>query len=158
MNQTRSNDDVCQYLTFFVAGEQYALDVLRVREVVGLAPITRVPSAPPDVRGVVNLRGSVIPVVDLGLRFHRRELSLTVRTCIVVVERGGSDEPCVGLLVDSVDQVVALGARDIEPLPAFGASGARDLLAGLAPIGASFVQILLPDRVAVLRDRLGEPS
>jgi len=89
VSQARNTDDVCQYLTFFVAGEQYALDVLRVREVVGLAPITRVPSAPPDVRGVVNLRGSVIPVIDLGLRFHRRELSLTPRTCIVVVERQG---------------------------------------------------------------------
>ncbi len=123
-----------QYLTFFVAREEYALDVLRVREVVGLVPITRVPSTPPQVRGVVNLRGAVVPVVDLGLRFGGTELATTRRTCIVVVEPTTGSDQVVGLLVDAVNRVVTLAPASIVPVPAFGTRASGDLLAGMGVV------------------------
>ena len=75
-----------QHLTFSVDGEEYAVEILRVREVVGALPLTRVPTTPPSIRGVVNIRGTVVPVVDLGLRFGLAELAMTKRTCIVLVD------------------------------------------------------------------------
>ena len=143
-----------QYLTFFVAREEYAIDVLRVREVVGMAPITRVPSTPRQVRGVVNLRGSVVPVVDLGLRFGRDELSTTRRTCIVVVEPAPGSDQVVGLLVDAVSRVVTLAHSDIVPVPPFGTIASADLLAGMGVVDSGFVLILVPERVARIQDAM----
>ncbi len=137
-----------QYLTFFVAREEYAIDVLRVREVVGLAPITRVPSTPSQVRGVVNLRGSVVPVVDLGLRFGGPELASTRRTCIVVVEPTSGADHVVGLLVDAVSRVVTLRAAEVVPVPAFGTQANAELLSGMGVVESGFVLILVPERVA----------
>ena len=137
-----------QYLTFFVAREEYAIDVLRVREVVGLAPITRVPSTPPQVRGVVNLRGSVVPVVDLGLRFGGAELASTRRTCIVVVEPTSASDHVVGLLVDAVSRVVTLRPAEVVPVPAFGTQASAELLSGMGVVESGFVLILVPERVA----------
>jgi purine-binding chemotaxis protein CheW len=143
-----------QYLTFFVAREEYAIDVLRVREVVGVAPVTRVPSTPKEVRGVVNLRGSVVPVVDLGLRFGNGELTPTRRTCIVVVEPEAHTDRVVGLMVDSVNRVVTLAPGDLVPVPAFGTPVSSELLSGLGIVGAAFVLILHPERVARIEDRV----
>jgi purine-binding chemotaxis protein CheW len=148
-----------QYLTFFVAQEEYAIDVLRVREVVEAVPITRVPSAPRDVRGVVNLRGSVVPVIDLGMRFGGDELVSTARTCIVVVEAEAATDRVVGLLVDSVNRVVTLGRDDIAPVPPFGTRAGADLLGGMGITGPSFVLVLVADRVACIDDHAeGSPS
>jgi purine-binding chemotaxis protein CheW len=147
-----------QYLTFFVSGEEYALDVLRVREVIGLAPITRAPSTPPQVRGVVNLRGSVVPVVDLGLRFRGAELTATRRTCIVVVEPTSGSDHVVGLLVDAVSRVVALGPAEVMPVPAFGTQASADLLAGVGVVESGFVLILVPERVARIQGHAEAPS
>jgi purine-binding chemotaxis protein CheW len=151
MSQTPSGEPETQYLTFFVAHEEYALDVMRVREVIEAAPITRVPSAPADVRGVVNLRGRVVPLVDLGLRFGGPEVTLTSRSCIVVVESTAAEQ-VVGLLVDSVSRVVTLAPSQVEPVPAFGTRARVELLRGVGVLGSSFVLVLLPDRVA----RVGE--
>jgi purine-binding chemotaxis protein CheW len=137
-----------QYLTFFVAREEYAIDVLQVREVVGLAPITRVPSTPSQVRGVVNLRGSVVPVVDLGLRFGGAELASTRRTCIVVVEPTPGSDQVVGLLVDAVSRVVTLRQAEVVPVPAFGTQANAELLSGMGVVESGFVLILVPERVA----------
>lgn len=141
-----------QYLTFFVAREEYALDVLRVREVVGVAPITRVPSTPAQVRGVVNLRGNVVPVVDLGLRFGREELTPTRRSCIVVVEPTLGTDRIVGLLVDSVSRVVTLAEDAVVPVPAFGTQASAELLAGMGIVGSAFVLILVPELVARIEE------
>lgn len=143
----------CQFLTFFVAREEYAIDVLRVREVVGVAPITRVPSTPRDVRGVVNLRGSVVPVVDLGLRFGSGELTPTERTCIVVVEPAEHTDRVVGLMVDSVNRVVTLAPGDVVPVPPFGTRASTEMLAGMGVVDAAFVLILVPERVARIEER-----
>ena len=142
-----------QYLTFFVAREEYAIDVLRVREVVGVAPVTPVPSTPRDVRGVVNLRGHIVPVVDLGLRFGLGELATTRRTCIVVVEPEERADRVVGLMVDSVSRVVTLAPREVVAVPSFGTTASAELLAGLGIVGSAFVLILVPERVGRLEDR-----
>jgi purine-binding chemotaxis protein CheW len=149
---TDMSADTTQYLTFFVAREEYAIDVLRVREVVGMAPITRVPSTPRQVRGVVNLRGSVVPVVDLGLRFGRDELATTRRSCIVVVEPASGSDQVVGLLVDSVNRVVTLPRSEVVPVPPFGTAASAELLAGMGVVDSSFVLILVPERVARIQE------
>jgi len=147
-----------QHLTFTVSGEGYALDVLRVREVVEVMPITRVPSLPATVRGVVNLRGAVVPVVDLGVRLGGAALALTKRSCIVFVEVDRAGEPMVlGLLVDAVDQVVELGPEDIEPVPPFGTRAGPDVVDGMAVLGDTFVLVLDPRRVAG-HDLVGGPD
>jgi purine-binding chemotaxis protein CheW len=158
MSQTESVAVESQYLTFFVGCEEYAIDVMRVREVVDGVAITRVPAAPHDVCGVANLRGSVVPVLDLGLRFGGSALVRTARTCVVVVECETGPDPLVGLLVDSVYRVLALTPAQIEPVPAFGMNARVELLSGIGLIDASFVQILEPDRVARIEDRVDRAS
>jgi purine-binding chemotaxis protein CheW len=146
-----------QYLTFIVADAKYAIAVLRVREVIEPAPITRVPATPPSVRGVINLRGSVVPVVDLGLRFDRAERPITKRTCIVLVEVaavGESDATVMGILVDSVERVVDLGANEIEPVPAFGTHVRLDFLTGMGVVDGEFVLLLDVDTVLSTSDLL----
>lgn len=152
MSETAGTLPDSQYLTFFVAREQYAIDVLRVREVVGVTPITRVPSTPRQVRGIVNLRGNVVPVVDLGLRLGHEELTPTPRSCIVVVEPLHGTDRVVGLLVDSVSRVITLPRHDVVPVPAFGTRASTELLAGMGVVDSAFVLILVPERVARIDD------
>lgn len=144
-----------EYLTFFVARQEYALDVLRVREVIATAPITPIPSAAREVRGVVNLRGNVVPVIDLALRLGVGELVPTKRTCIVVIEPDGPTGRVVGLLVDSVNRVIALASGAVASVPTFGTAPRADLLAGMSSVGPSFVLILTPQRVALIEQRPG---
>ena len=144
---------ISQHLTFFVHGEEYAVEVLRVREVIASLPLTRVPTTPPSIRGVVNLRGAVVPVVDLGLRFGQAELAMTKLTCIVlvdVVEDGVATG--MGLLVDQVNQVIDLEASAIEALPPFGVHVRLDFLRGMGAVGEKFVMLLNVDRVLEAAD------
>jgi purine-binding chemotaxis protein CheW len=146
---------VSQHLTFLVHGDEYAVEILRVREVIPSLPLTRVPTTPPSIRGVVNLRGAVVPVVDLGLRFGLTELTLTKRTCIVlveVVEAGVAT--AMGLLVDQVQQVIDLEAEAIEAVPPFGVHVRLDFLRGMGPVGEKFVMLLDVDRVVSTSDLL----
>jgi len=134
---------VTQHLTFFVGDEEYAVPVLAVREVAPAMPITRVPKMPPAVRGVMNLRGNVVPVIDLGVRFGLPERPITKWTCIVVVVVDVEDEASVmGLLVDAVHQVIDLEPSAIEPVPHFGAHVPAELLKGIGVVGAKFVLLL----------------
>ena len=137
-----------QYLTFRLAGDDYAVGVLRVREIIEYALPTRVPAAPPVIRGVINLRGSVVPVADLAVKFRLGAQPVTKRSCIVIVDARLGDEPAVvGLVADAVSSVVDLGAADIEPPPAFGTRAHAHLLQGLGRVGERFVMILDLDRV-----------
>jgi purine-binding chemotaxis protein CheW len=138
-----------QYLTFRLAGETYAFGILRVREIIELATITRVPNVPPTVRGVINLRGAVVPVVDLAVKFGLAETAITPRTCVVIVDAELDGEPAVvGVLAESVEQVIDLGDADIEPPPPFGTGARVDFLAGLGRTGgAGFALILDIDRL-----------
>jgi purine-binding chemotaxis protein CheW len=146
-----------QYLTFVVADTSYAIPVLRVREVIEASPITRVPATPRAVRGVMNLRGSVVPVVDLGTRFSVAEREITKRTCIIIVEvtadRDG-DATIMGIVVDAVDRVVDLGEKDIEPVPPFGTHVRLEFLAGMGKVDDGFVMLLDVDHVLSTPDML----
>jgi purine-binding chemotaxis protein CheW len=137
-----------QYLTFELAGEEYALDILHVREILRFEEVTRVPTAPPSVRGVLNLRGSVVPVVDLAVRFGLPETVETRRTCIVIVEVSPGGEPLVmGVMADAVSQVMDLLPGDIEPPPSFGTRVRIEFLRGLARVGSRFALLLDLDRL-----------
>ena len=136
-----------QYLTFVVSGDPYAIAILRVREIIEHRPITRVPSMPAHVPGVINLRGSVVPVVDLAARFGLASTPVGKRTCIVIVEAQVDGAALViGVIADSVREVVAMAPGSIEPPPAFGARAPIELLEGLGRIGDEFVLVLDVDR------------
>jgi purine-binding chemotaxis protein CheW len=151
MSETSTKNAVRQFLTFLVGTECFAVDVLRIRGVVEAMPITRVPSMPSGLRGVVNLRGAVVPVVDLGVRLGRSELAITKWTCIIItqIERQG-DVASVGLLVDAVRQVIDLREGEINPVPALATRAEVELVEGMGTVDASFVLILDVDRVLEL--------
>ena len=137
-----------QFLTFFLAGEEYAIGILRVKEILEYDTVTPVPQTPPAIRGVINLRGSVVPVVDLAAKFGLPPSPLAKRTCIVIVEVALENrETVMGLLVDAVSQVMDLPAADIEPPPAFGTAVQVDYLAGMGKVGKKFLLILNIDKV-----------
>jgi purine-binding chemotaxis protein CheW len=119
-----------------------------VKEIIEYQPLTRVPSTPSWIRGVVNLRGAVVPVVDLAVKFGLPERTVTKRTCLVIVELAFEGERTVmGIVVDAVSQVMSLSAADIEPTPAFGTQCRVDYLLGMAKVDKKFVLLLDMDRV-----------
>jgi purine-binding chemotaxis protein CheW len=145
MNMVHENVSLTQYLTFHVAGEQYAVAVLAVKEIIEYQPLTRMPSAPAWIRGVMNLRGGVVPVADLALKFGLPAAEITNRTCIVIVESAGG--VVMGLLVDAVDQVLDLPADAVVPAPPFGTSVKASQLLGLGKLGPQLVLLLDVERV-----------
>ncbi len=136
-----------QYLTFFVAGEEYAIPILRVREIIEYSRVTRVPSTPPYIRGVINLRGSVIPVIDLAVKFGLEPAAITKTSCIVVVELSGTEQTIMGVIADSVRQVVDFAQNEIEAAPSFGVHGRVDFLLGMGLMADAFVLMLDIDKV-----------
>ncbi|HET7789940.1 MAG TPA: chemotaxis protein CheW [Gemmatimonadales bacterium] len=137
-----------QYLTFQLAGDEYAFGILKVKEILEYDTITRVPNAPPAIRGVINLRGTVVPVVDLAVRFGLPATPVTRRTCIVIVEvRADGVDLVMGVLADAVSQVMDLADADIEPPPPFGARVRVDYLLGMGKIDKRFILILDIDRL-----------
>lgn len=132
-----------KYLSFSLAGEEYGIGILKVKEIIGMMPITTVPRTPHSVRGVINLRGKVIPVVDLRLKFGMAEMDYTDRTCIVVVEiRSGFENELMGMVVDSVSEVLNIRRGEIEDTPAFGTVRDTAYILGMAKLGGG-VKILL---------------
>ncbi|HKD19743.1 MAG TPA: chemotaxis protein CheW [Thermoanaerobaculia bacterium] len=137
-----------QFLTFSLSGGEYAIAVLRVREIIEHEEVTRVPSTPEFLRGVINLRGCVVPVVDLARKFRMPESPVTKRTCIIIVEVESENGKIVlGVLADAVNQVVEFRAAEIEPPPSFGTPVRVDFLRGLGKLNGEFVLILDTDRV-----------
>src|SRR5260370_32253121 len=137
-----------QYLTFFICGDEYGVGILRVKEILEYESVTRVPGTTACIRGVMNLRGSVVPVVDFAAKMRLPVSPITNRTCIVVLEVQTDGEHLVlGVVADSVSQVVELRAEDIEPPPAFGTRLAVDHLTGMGKAGRKFVLLLDIDRV-----------
>ncbi len=137
-----------QYLTFYLGGAEYALGILRLKEILEYAPLTPVPQTPPWLRGVINLRGHVVPVVDLAAPFGLPPTGVTKRTCIIIVEATLGGQPTVlGVLADAVSQVMDLGPGDIAPPPAFGTAVRVDALQGLGKVGGKFVLLLDVDQV-----------
>ncbi|HOK06719.1 MAG TPA: chemotaxis protein CheW [Syntrophales bacterium] len=132
-----------KYLTFTLAGEEYGIGILKVREIIGMMVITAVPQTPGYVKGVINLRGKVIPVVDLRLKFGMEPMEYTERTCIIVVEIAGAGKKIpMGIVVDSVSEVLNIRGGDIEDTPNFGSRLQTEYILGMAKTGGG-VKILL---------------
>ncbi len=133
-----------KYLTFTLASEEYGVGILRIKEIIGMMPITTVPQTPGFVKGVINLRGKVIPVIDLRLKFEMEAIEYAERTCIIVVEiEGEVDQILVGVVVDAVSEVLNIKGSDIAEAPTFGTVLNTDYILGMAKIG---------DRVKILLD------
>ena len=142
-----------QFLTFMLAGEIYAIGILVVKEIIEYRGLTEVPMMPPSVRGVINLRGAVVPVVDLQARFGRRPSEVTKRTCIVIVEvEAAAERHVVGVVVDAVNEVLEIPGSEIEPAPAFGARIRSDFIAGMGKVKGRFVILLDPAHVLSLEE------
>ena len=140
--------ETTQYLTFNLAEEVYAVDVGRVREILELSDITKVPRTPQFMRGVINLRGSVVPVIDLRLKFGMSATERTVNTCIIVVEVAMEDEVIVlGSLADSVQEVIEMEPEQIEAAPHIGTQLNTDFIRGMGKHDGRFVMILDIDRI-----------
>jgi purine-binding chemotaxis protein CheW len=132
-----------QHLSFAVAGTTFGIQVLRVKEILQYETETRVPGTPASIRGVINVRGSVVPVVDLGVKFGKPEVVPTPRTCVLVVEATTKDGPLVfGVIADRVNEVVDLAAVDVEPPPTFGSGVGVEYLHGMGKVGKDFVLLL----------------
>lgn len=137
-----------QYLTFTLEDEVFALDIHKVREVLDFTTITKVPQTPEFMRGVINLRGSVVPVVDMRLRFGMHAAEKTVNTCVIITEVRTEGEPLVlGAMADSVQEVLDLEPEQIEPPPRIGAKLNSEFLRGMGKHNDQFVMILDIDRV-----------
>jgi purine-binding chemotaxis protein CheW len=148
MPNTTPDQSSSQYLSFLLGGEAYAIGILRVREILEYQPPTRVPQTPPSIRGVINLRGKVIPIVDLALKFGLPPTQTTKWTCIIVVETNlGGETAVMGVLADSVSEVIDLGPDDIEVPPTFGTRVKVDYLRGMGRTGQRFMLLLDIDRV-----------
>ena len=145
-----------KYLTFKLANEDYGLSLLKVREIIGMMPITSVPRTPDFVKGVINLRGKVIPVTDLRLRFDMPESDYTDRTCIIVVEVVGQETTVqMGIVVDAVTEVLPVKAEEIEAAPEFGAKVDTQYILGMANMEGAVKILLDIDRV-MTADELAE--
>ncbi len=132
-----------QYLTLVLAGETYAIGTLAIKEIIEHAQMTRVPMLPGSIRGVINVRGAVVPVVDLGVKFGNGLTAIGRRTCIVIAELEIEGEARdMGILVDTVNEVIEIAASDIEPAPAFGARIRADFIAGMCKSKDQFIVIL----------------
>jgi purine-binding chemotaxis protein CheW len=140
-----------QYLTFLLGGEMFALAILNVKEIIEYGNLTEIPMMPAFIRGVINLRGSVVPVIDLSARFGGNANEIGRRTCIVIVEmKGAENEDAgqdVGIIVDAVSEVLEIPKGEIEPPPTFGAKIRADFIAGMGKVAGKFVIILNVQRV-----------
>jgi purine-binding chemotaxis protein CheW len=144
-----------KYLTFLLAREEYAIQVLKVREIMGIQHITTVPQTPADVKGVINLRGKVIPVTDLRLKFGLPEAEYTQRTCIIVVQLQGETASQVGIIVDEVSEVLNLVQGDIQDTPDFGRGVTTPYLLGMAKVKGKVKILLDIDHVVSAQDLHG---
>jgi purine-binding chemotaxis protein CheW len=137
-----------KYLTFALAQEEYGLEIIKVREIIGYIDVTAVPQTPHHVKGVINLRGQVIPVVDLRAKFQMETTDVTDQTCIIVVEITEGNRKCnTGIVVDRVQEVLDIAGGDIEEAPQFGGSVDTSFILGMGKVGDSVKLLLDIDRV-----------
>ena len=141
--QLASAGEAHQYLTFTLAGEMYAVGILNVKEIIEYGNLTEIPMMPSFIRGVINLRGAVVPVVDLAARFGGKASEVQRRTCIVIIEVRQEDaKHDLGIMVDAVSEVLEIPGTEIEPPPSFGARIRADFIAGMGKVDGKFVIIL----------------
>lgn len=144
---TGAAEAAAQYLTFTLGAEVFSMDIRTVREIIQVGPMTTVPLMPDFVRGVINLRGAVVPVIDLQARFGRPPATIGKKTCVIIFDVVRESERVeLGLLVDAVSEVIEIAADAIEPPPNFGGAVRRDFIRGMGKVADGFVIILEPDR------------
>jgi len=137
-----------QFLTFLLGNEMFAIDILGIKEIIEYGDLTTVPMMPSFIRGVINLRGAVVPVVDLSARFGRDGSRVTRRTCIVIIETGNeSEKQDIGIVVDSVSEVLEIPEEEIEPPPSFGSRLRAEFISGMGKVKDKFVIILDVNKV-----------
>ena len=151
-----------QYLAFGLGGESFAMEIGYVKEVIQYGELTQVPLMPPFIRGVINLRGAMVPVLDLSVRFGRGLTEIALRSCVIILEVPSREGTVtMGVIVENVSEVLELAASDIEPPPSFGKDPRAEFLSGVGKIGEQFV-ILLDVRHVLSMDELsalsGEPA
>jgi purine-binding chemotaxis protein CheW len=147
-NILSSAEQTQQYLTFMLGGDVFAIGILAIKEIIEYSDLTAVPMVPAYVRGVINLRGAVVPVIDVLVRFGKKPSDVTKRTCIVIIEIATLGErQDVGVVVDSVDAVLDIPGSEIEPPPAFGAKIRTDFIRGVGKVNGRFVILLDVDHV-----------
>ena len=149
VSSTEPHADANQFLTFTLGDEEYGVDILKVQEIKGYVPTTRIPNSPPEVTGVLNLRGTIVPIVDLRRKFNLPEIEYDQFTAIVVVV---VQSKVMGMIVDSVSEVVSIPASEIQPPPEFGNSMTSSLLRGMAKMGDKLT-ILLDIEQVLLGER-----
>lgn len=146
-----------QYLTFLLDGRTYALDSLCVREIIEYGQLTQVPMVSPSIRGVINLRGAVVPVIDLNVRFGRAPTEVNRRTCIIILEiADGEDHHVLGVTVDAVSEVLDVAAESIRPAPAFGSHIRTDFIRGMVRQGDEFVVLLVIEQTLSIQELSGD--
>ena len=149
-NKTTEQSLAGKYLTFLLGDEGYGLSILKVKEIIGLMPITSVPRTPDYVKGVINLRGKVIPIIDLRLKFDMPSIDYTERTCIIVIEVAATNGTLqLGVVVDSVSEVVNINDGQVEPAHAFTTNVNTDYILGIAKIEDDVKILLDIDRIFV---------
>ena len=147
------SQELQQYLTFMLSGEVFAIGILSIKEIIEYGQLTEVPRMPASIRGVINLRGSVVPVIDLAARFGKTPSNVSRRTCIVIIEIEHENEhQVVGVMVDAVNEVLDIPAGEIEPAPSFGARIRADFIRGMGKVDGKFVIILNVDHVLSLEE------
>ena len=151
--QTQDFGPGLQYLTYVLGNEVFAMDIRAVREIIQYSAMTVVPLMPDFARGVINLRGAVVPVIDLQSRFGREVAQVGKKTCIIIFDASrGADKLELGLMVDAVSEVIEIPDAHIEPAPQFGASIRRDFIRGMGKVGGEFIVILEPERALDVED------
>lgn len=146
-------DTPARFLTFWLGDEIFGMDIRTVREIIQCGPMTSLPLMPAFVRGVINLRGAVVPVVDLNARFGRAPATVGKKSCVVIFDATRHGERVeLGLLVDAVSEVIRIGEADIEAPPDFGSAVRRDFIRGIGKVGAKFVILLEPDRALDVKE------
>ncbi len=139
-----------QYLTFMLGGEMFSIGILCIKEIIWYANLTEVPMMPSCIRGVINLRGAVVPVMDLSSRFGKPSTPVTKSTCIVIIEvptQNEGEHQAMGVVVDSVQAVLEIASSEIEPAPSFGAKIRPDFIEGIGKVNGKFVILLNVERV-----------
>jgi len=154
-----TEQNVQQYLTFMIGGEEYAISLLKVKEIIEYDTVTQIPKTPEWIRGVINLRGSVVPVIDLAVKFRLAPSVAGKMTCIVITEVQSGDEAAVmGIMADSVRQVIDLRPQDVEEPPTFGTRVKVDYLLGMARSGKKFCLLLDTEKVLSTDELLELPD
>jgi purine-binding chemotaxis protein CheW len=142
-----------QYLTFTLGGEMFAVAILNVKEIIEYGTVTEIPMMPGFIRGVINLRGAVVPVIDLSCRFGGKATEVARRTCIVIIEmHEGEQKQDIGVMVDAVSEVLEIAADEIEPPPSFGARIRTDFIDGMGKVGGKFVILLNIDKILSIEE------